>query len=186
MSNSGPLVVVATGSSAAIVLPSYLEEIRASVPGDLTVVLTTSAMRFVQPEVAGWFATTVVTPDQPGVNPVEVALHAKAVVVLPASANTVATAALGLMPTTATTVIGVSPRPCLFFPQMHEVVWRRPLTQRHLEALREAGHLVVAPQVAAGYEISRGETAEGWSMPAPDEAAELVATWVRDGVPCPT
>ena len=77
MSSSEPVVVVATGSSAAIVLPSYLEEIKATGLGELTVVLSTSAMRFVTPEVVGWFAKNVVTPDQPGVNPVEVALHAR-------------------------------------------------------------------------------------------------------------
>ena len=143
--------------------------------------LSASALRFVRAEVVGWFATSVVVPDAPGVNPVEVALRARAVTVLPASANTVATAALGLMPTTATTVIGVSPRPCLFFPQMHEVVWRKPLTARHLEALRENGHRVIGPQVAAGYEISRGETTQGWSMPGPHEAAKIIADWLDDG-----
>ena len=186
MSNTSPLVVVATGSSASIVLPSYLEEIKSRIEGDLTVVLTASALRFVHAEVVGWFATTVVLPDSPGVNPVEVALRARAIAVLPASANTVATAALGLMPTTATTIIGVSPRPCLFFPQMHEVVWRKPLTESHLEALRVAGHVVVGPQIAAGYEISRGATTEGWSMPGPEDAAEMIATWVDGGVPCLT
>jgi phosphopantothenoylcysteine decarboxylase/phosphopantothenate--cysteine ligase len=184
MSKPAPLVVVATGSSASIVLPSYLEEIKSRIDADLTVVLTASALRFVQPEVVGWFASTVIVPDQPGVNPIEVALHARAVTVLPASANTVAATALGLMPTTATTIVAASPRPCLFFPQMHEVIWRKPLTERHLAALGDAGHVVVGPQLAAGYEISRGETTQGWSMPGPEDAAETIATWIEAGVSC--
>ncbi|MEO7350406.1 MAG: flavoprotein [Marmoricola sp.] len=186
MSKTSPLVVVATGSSASIVLPSYLDEIKSRIDADLTVVLTASALRFVQPEVVGWFATTVIVPDQPGVNPIEVALNARAIAVLPASANTVATTALGLMPTTATTIVAASRRPCLFFPQMHEVIWRKPLTERHIAALQDAGHIVVGPQISAGYEISRGETTEAWSMPGPEDAAEMIATWIEAGVPCPT
>lgn len=176
MSADSHLVLVATGSSACIVLPSYLQEIKARTGHDITVVMTASALRFVSAEVVGWFAGRVITPDAAGVNPVEVALHARAVIVLPASGNTIATAALGLMPTTAATVIGVCPRPVLFFPQMHEAVWRKPLTTAHLHALTTAGHVVVDPRLALGYEISRGESAEGWSMPGPEEAAELIHT----------
>lgn len=185
------LVLVATGSSACIVLPSYLQEISARSDDDVTVVMTASALRFVSAEVVGWFAGRVITPDAPEINPVEIALHARAVVVLPASGNMIATAALGLMPTTAATVIGVSPRPILFFPQMHEAVWRKPVMTAHLHSLTTAGHVVIGPRMAPGYEISRGETTEGWSMPGPEEAAELIRTWLEEGTErsiqaCPT
>jgi Phosphopantothenoylcysteine synthetase/decarboxylase len=46
-------------------------------------------------------------------NPVEIALKAKAVVVLPATANTLASVALGLMATPATTALGAAPSPSL-------------------------------------------------------------------------
>jgi phosphopantothenoylcysteine decarboxylase len=176
---TGDLVVVATGSIVSVMLPSYLQEIRALTPVPLTVVLTHSALRFVSAEVAGWFADRVVVPDQPGVNPVELATKARAVACLPATGNTIATAALGLMPTTASTVLGVAAGPVLYFPQMHEQVWRGPVMQRHLSALREAGHVVVDPQTALSYRMSEAREVESWTMPAPDEAAELLMAWLE-------
>lgn len=177
---TAPLVIVATGSSAVLVLPHYLTKITARVGGDLTVVLSSSALRFLSPEAVGWFAETVIEPDAQNVNPVELAIRARGVVVLPATGNVVATAALGLMPTTATTVIGVSPKPCLFFPQMHAVVWRKPTTQAHIATLRADGHKVVDPEMSMGYEISRREVVEGLSMPSPQRAAEIVEAWLDE------
>jgi phosphopantothenoylcysteine synthetase/decarboxylase len=177
---SSSLTIVATGSSAVLVLPAYLSEIKARLESDVTVVLTASALRFLSAESIGWFASRVITPDAPGVNPVEVGVRSEALVVLPASGNTVASAALGLMPTTATTVIATSARPGLFFPQMHEVVWRKPLMAAHLESLRQQGHLVVDPERAMGFEISKGRSVEGWSMPGPAKAADMVTAWLRE------
>jgi phosphopantothenoylcysteine decarboxylase/phosphopantothenate--cysteine ligase len=179
MSAAGSLVLIATGSSAAIILPAYLTEIRARTALDITVVMTATAQRFVRPEVVGWFAQEVITPESVGVNPIELALGATAIVVLPASGNTIASAALGLMPTQATTVIGASPRPCLYFPQMHEVVWHKRTMVAHVAALREGGDVVVEPDLAPRFEISRGETRVGLSMPGPAEAAQIIHSWLQ-------
>ena len=176
---TGDLIVVASGSIVSVMLPSYLQEIRALTPVPLTVVLTHSALRFVSPEVAGWFADRVVLPDQPGVNPVELATKARAVTCLPATGNTIATAALGLMPTTASTVLGVASGPVLYFPHMHEQVWRGPVMQRHLSALRDAGHVVVEPQTALSYRMSEAREVETWTMPDPEEAAGLLMAWLE-------
>jgi phosphopantothenoylcysteine synthetase/decarboxylase len=178
--NKEPLLIVATGSSASIVLSAYLTELKAEVDHPITVLMTTSAERFVRPEVVGWFADTVLTCATPGVNPVEVALRSAAIVVLPATANTLSSAALGLMPTPALTVLAAAPSPTLYFPHMNGVLWRKPFIQEHIATLRRRGDTVVAPVEEVVFEMWRGAKGTALSMPGPDEAAAIVRDWLAD------
>ena len=180
MPHPDSLLVIATGSSASITLPSYLAELRSRLSLDLVVVMTETATRFVRPEVVGWFAHSVITPSTPGVNPIELALKAAAITVLPASGNTLSGVALGLMSSQATTVLGASPRPCLFFPHMHEVVWDKPFMHRHVAELRNQGHCVVDPEPVETFQISSGKQVRSRSMPSPDRAAAIVDAWLAD------
>lgn len=174
---ASPLLVVATGSSAAIILTAYLSELRDVVDREITVLMTASAERFVRPEVVGWFADRVVTSDTQGVNPIQLALASEAVIVLPATANTLASAALGLMPTPALTVLAAAP-PALYFPHMNGVLWARQIIQQHVATLRARGDAIVAPVEETAYEIWRGAKHPGLSMPGPDEAAAVAAEWL--------
>jgi phosphopantothenoylcysteine decarboxylase len=173
-----PLLLITTGSSAAIILTAYLSELRAQLDLEIRVLMTTSAERFVRPEVVSWFADRVLTCDTPGLNPIEVALTARAIVVLPASANTLAAAALGTMATPATTALAAAPSPTLYFPHMNGVLWGKPFMRQHVATLRSRGDTVVAPGEAVAFEIWRGSKHTGLSMPAPDEAAAIVRDWL--------
>jgi len=175
-----PLLVIATGSSASIVLPDYLVELTTVVGPKLTVLLTHTAERFVRPEVVGWFAEEVLTSGTPGLNPVKLALTARAVVVLPASGNTLANAALGLMSTPATTALAASPTPCLFFPQMNRVIWQKRVMQGHVTELRESGHTVVEPEEQEAFEIWRQTLGLTLVMPGPDQVAVTVRDWLAE------
>jgi phosphopantothenoylcysteine synthetase/decarboxylase len=174
------LLVVATGSSAAIVLPDYLVELKQSLDMPITVLMTHTAERFVRPEVVGWFADDVLTCDSANLNPVELALTARALVVLPASGNMLAAAALGLMATPATTALAAAPAPTLFFPQMNRVIWDKPVMRQHVAALRARGDVVVDPEVQEAFEIWRGELGMTLVMPAPDEVATRVGSFLAD------
>ena len=180
MTNSDSLLVIATGSSASITLPSYLAELRARVSLDIVVLMTETATRFVRPEVVGWFAHSVLTPTTTGLNPIDLACNSSAVVVLPASGNTLVAAALGLMATPATTVLGAAPSPCLFFPHLHHTVWRKPFLQRHVADLREQGHRVVDPQPLETFQISAQRQVLTLSMPAPGQVAEMIDDWLKE------
>jgi phosphopantothenoylcysteine decarboxylase/phosphopantothenate--cysteine ligase len=183
---SEPLLVIATGSSAAIILTAYLTELKAELQHEITVLMTKSAERFVSPEVVGWFADRVLTCDTPGLNPIEIAMKAKAVVVLPATANTLASVAVGLMATPATTALGAAPSPSLYFPHMNGAIWEKAIVQQHVATLRARGDTVVAPVEGMFFEIWRGAEHAGVSMPGPDEAAAIVRDWLRsDAQPCP-
>ena len=177
---SDRLLVIATGSSASIVLTSYLTELRSEVDREIAVLLTYSAERFVKPEVVGWFADEVLTSDSPGLNPVKLALTAGAVVVLPASANTLSSAALGLASTPAQTALLAAPSPVLYFPHMNPVMWNKPVIQRHVASLREQGDTVVAPVETTTYHMWKGAKDVGLSLPDPEDAAALVRLWLLD------
>ena len=175
------LLVIATGSSAAVVLSSYLTELRAEVDGDITVLMTTSAERFVRPEVVGWFADEVVTCDTAGLNPVQLALTARAIVVLPASANTISSAALGLAATPAQTALLAAPSPVLYFPHMNPVMWNKRVIQRHVAELRAQGDTVVAPVETTTYHMWKGAKDVGLSLPDPEDAAAIVREFLAGG-----
>ena len=178
---SDNLLVIASGSSASIVLTDYLTELRAAVDCKITVLMTFSAERFVRPEVVGWFADEVLTCDTPGLNPVKLALTAKAILVLPASANTLASAALGLAATPAQTALLAAPAPVLYFPHMNPVMWNKPAIQRRVAELREQGDRVVDPVETTTYHMWKGAKDTGLSLPQPDEAAAIVRAWLAGG-----
>jgi phosphopantothenoylcysteine decarboxylase len=180
---SETLLLIATGSSASIVLTSYLTELRTEVERDITVLMTTSAERFVSPEVVGWFSDKVLTCDTPGLNPVKLALTASAVVVLPASANTLSSAALALAATPAQTALLAAPAPVLYFPHMNPVMWNKPVIQRHVSELRAQGDTVVAPVETTTYHMWKGVKDVGLSLPDPDEAAAIVRDWLAGETP---
>jgi phosphopantothenoylcysteine synthetase/decarboxylase len=177
------LSVIACGSSAASQLPVYLTWLRQEIDLDLRVLLTSSAARFVQPQVAKWYADEAYTSDDPALNPTEFAKRSAAVVVLPASANTIASAALGLAATPAQTVLLAAERPVLFFPNMNRAMWAKAPTRRHVATLRADGHTVVEPQEQVIFELWRRENAPGITMPPPDEAARTVIGWLEKILP---
>lgn len=172
------LVLIAGGSSATLVLSAYLAELRRTVDTELVVLLTKSAERFVPAQVPGWLADEVHTADDPALNPIELALKARAMVVLPTTAHLLACAALGLASTPAATALLASPRPRLFFPHMNKVMWDKPVIQRHVAELRASGDHVVDPEEREVHEIWRGSRGPGVSMAGPDKAAALVADWL--------
>jgi phosphopantothenoylcysteine decarboxylase/phosphopantothenate--cysteine ligase len=178
------LLLVVTGTSGAILFPAQLVQLRQTVSGRISILMTASAERFVRAEVLGWFADEIITCDTPGVNPVELALRAKAVVVLPASANILACAALGLAPSPAATALLAAPAPCLFFPHMNPVMWDKDVVQQHVATLRGRGHVIVEPEVKQVYEMWRRTTQPGRAMPSGEQVACIVRDWLAGDLPC--
>jgi phosphopantothenoylcysteine decarboxylase len=179
--DSQPLLVIASGSAALTGLTNYIKELRIEVDRELTVLMTASAERFVRPEVVGWFADQVLTCDTPGLQPVQLAKTARAIVVLPATANTLSAAALGLAATPAQTALLAAPSPSLYFPSMNPTMWAKPAIQRNVASLRAQGDTVVEPEEAEVFEIWKRDWSIGLSMPGPDEAAAIVKAWLLDG-----
>lgn len=69
-----------------------------SLPWPRSVLLTHSAERFLQPQVVAWHADEVFTSDDASLNPTEFAKRSLGIVVLPATANMLASTALDWLP----------------------------------------------------------------------------------------
>lgn len=180
------LSVIVCGSSAATGVPAYLAWLRQEIDLPLRVLLTHSAERFVVRQTLAWYADECYASDDPALNPTEFAKRSLGVVVLPATANTVACAALGLAGTPAQTVLLTADRPNLFFPSMNESMWTKPSTRRHVATLRADGHTVVEPQLVPMFTLWSRETTIGPAIPPPDQATETIATWLETLLPADT
>jgi phosphopantothenoylcysteine decarboxylase/phosphopantothenate--cysteine ligase len=168
-----------------MVLTEYLIPLRTELDREITVLMSFSAERFVRPEVVGWFADHVITHDTPGVNPAKLALTAGAIVVLPASANTISSAALGLAATPAQTALLSAPSPVLYFPHTNPVMWGKAVIQRHVAELRERGDVVVEPVATSAYHMWKKEMDAGLWLPDPDDAVAVIKQWLADEAPTP-
>ena len=104
----------------------------------------------------------------PGHDPIghlEVAANADALMIAPASANTVAKLAAGIADSMVTTSFLACPAPRLVAPAMNDRMYADAATQANLATLRERGITVIEP--AEGALASRGEFGRG-RLPEPD------------------
>ncbi|HET9894540.1 MAG TPA: flavoprotein [Streptosporangiaceae bacterium] len=174
------LTVIVCGSSAAITVPAYLQCLDQQIDLCLRVLLTKSAERFVNPQVATWLVDECYSSDDPALRPIEVAKRSFGIVVLPATANMLASAALGLAATPAQTVLLASERPAMFFPSMNASMLCKESTKRHIATLRSEGHVVVDPREDSIYEMSTRQVVVGPALLQPPLLAEVVIKWLED------
>lgn len=174
------LLIIVCGASAAISVPMYLQWLEQEADLRLRLLLTVSAERFLHRQVAAWIADEVHTSDEPALKPIALARQSLGIVVLPATANMLASAALGLAATPAQTVLLASERPVLFFPSMNASMLEKSSTQRNIVTLRAEGHTVVEPQQGRSYDLSRREVTVGPVMQPPDQAVETIIKWLED------
>jgi phosphopantothenoylcysteine decarboxylase len=171
------LSVIVCGASAAIDVPNYLGALRRQVPGPMRVLLTTSAQRFIPFQVVEWLSDEAYASDAAELNPTEFAMRSRAMVVLPCTANMIGSAALGLAATPAQTAVLVARTPVLFFPSMHELMWLRASTRRHVARLRGDGHVVVDPSEREAYQMWSRQWGPGRVLPPPADVAKIVLDW---------
>lgn len=179
--SAGSLSIIACGASAAISLHSHLVALREQVDAELRVLLTHSAVRFVNPEAVARYADRLYTSDDPGLNPTEFAMTSRALVVLPASAHTMACAALGLAGSPAQTALLAWEGAALFLPSMNRTMWRSAVMRRNVAGLRALGHVVVDPVEGRAFELWRRETVPAEVMPPPERCATIIARLLTEG-----
>ena len=121
---------------------------------EVTAVLSAKAARLVSPELFKWATGRRPIYKLTGrAEHISVCANADVLVVAPATANTIAKAALGIADGVATTCIhaalGAGAR-AVFVPAMNLAMWRNPALQEALSRLRSWGALVVEPKVEEG------------------------------------
>ncbi|AWN50728.1 bifunctional phosphopantothenoylcysteine decarboxylase/phosphopantothenate--cysteine ligase CoaBC [Methylobacterium sp. 17Sr1-1] len=139
-------------------------------------VLTKGAQEFVTPlaaaSLSGQRAHTDLfdRADEADIGHIKLARDADAVVVAPATANTLARMAGGHAPDLASTVLLATTLPILIAPAMNVRMWLHPATRRNLALLTGDGVAVVGPNVGR---MAEAETGPG-RMAEPDEIADAV------------
>jgi phosphopantothenoylcysteine decarboxylase/phosphopantothenate--cysteine ligase len=147
------------------------------------VVMTRSAVEFVQPLTFQALSGNPVRselwdPDaEAAMGHIELARWADAVLIAPASANTMARLALGIADDLLSTLCLACEAPIAVAPAMNRVMWANPATQANRQRLIERGVRVLGP---ASGDQACGEQGEG-RMLEPVELAGAMSELFRTG-----
>lgn len=148
----GRCVVVGVSGGIAAYKAAELVSRLAQEGAVVRVVLTHHATQFVGPvtfqALSGnpVYTETFAAPETYGMGHLSLAGGAAALVVAPATANLLAKAAHGLADDLLSTTLLSVTCPVILAPAMNEAMWRNPLVQANVAALRAAGHRFVGPE----------------------------------------
>ncbi|MEV6681713.1 flavoprotein [Streptomyces erythrochromogenes] len=172
------LLVCVTGAAAVFSLPHYLIALRAQIRCTVTVVMSSSAARFITPAAVRHLADEVIDASNPeeafASGHMKLTMEADLILVLPCSAATLSAAAHGLAHELIPAVVLASPQPVLFFPSMHSVMWRKAALQRNVHQLRADGHEVIEPTLRKAYELADRSVEEHPALITPAAFVRLV------------
>ncbi|WP_052744737.1 flavoprotein [Micromonospora sp. HK10] len=178
------VLVAACGSADVLTLPQSILVLRHALGLDVRVVLTPAAARFVPARSFSLLTGHPALVDEVGDGDVpHLALTgwADLVLVLPATANTLAKAALGIADNLVGTCLLAAAAPVVLVPSMNQAMWERPAVRRNVARLREDGYLVVEPVPVLA--LSSG-TRSGRGMPPIEVVLEQAAAHLRAAGAC--
>ena len=161
MKNKNILIVV-TGSIAAYKTCEVVRLLRKE-GAHVQVMMSKSAMEFVgKATFAALTDNEVITeifPNTPkaGLEHIEMAIELDAIVVVPATANTICKAANGVADDVVSTTLSACEQPTLFAPAMNFRMWQNPATMEAVEKLRKKGSIVLDPEEGQLASLHEGE-----------------------------
>ncbi|MCR8671769.1 bifunctional phosphopantothenoylcysteine decarboxylase/phosphopantothenate--cysteine ligase CoaBC [Agrococcus sp. HG114] len=143
---------------------------------DVHVVPTASALRFIGRPTLEALSRNPVTDevfdDVAAVRHVALGQSADLIVVLPATANTLAKLATGLADDLLGTTVLASRAPLVLAPAMHTEMWEQPAVQANVRTLVERGATIVGPVAGA---LTGGDTGLGRMAEPTDVVAAALA-----------
>ncbi|CDG87000.1 flavoprotein [Xenorhabdus bovienii] len=176
------ILIGATGSVDIVLLPRYLSAIKAAIDCTLTVLMTNSAIPFLPAETVALYADRVISgekpQDWPTDKPSRIVADHDLMAVLPATANTMASAAHGATPNRLTTVILASTFPVLFFPVMGSVMWEKNATRRNIRQLNDDGYHVIEPVWHENFDASLQKMVGHPSLPDIETVISLLKQYL--------
>jgi phosphopantothenoylcysteine decarboxylase/phosphopantothenate--cysteine ligase len=168
----GRRILVGVSGGVAAYKAVYLVRRLAEKGADVHVMMTDSAREFVGTQSFAAVSGRHVAVDLFGgesVSPhTDLAQWAEAVIIAPATANTLAKAAHGIADDLVSATLLATTAPVFFAPAMHTEMWESAATQRNVAALRGDGHQMVGPVVG---ELAGGDVGPG-RMTEPDDIVE--------------
>ena len=172
------VLLAASGGIAAYKIPELVRQLKGA-GHEVSCVLTPAAQQFVSPLTLQTLSqnavrTELFDPGEEGqIDHIALADWGEAVVVAPATANTLARMAAGIADDLVTTLLLATRAPVLVAPAMNVNMWRHAATRANVAILRDRGVRFVGPEsgpLACGHE-GEGRMAE---PPAIKAAVELL------------
>jgi phosphopantothenoylcysteine decarboxylase/phosphopantothenate--cysteine ligase len=175
---AGPLagrrVLLGVTGGIAAYKAAYLARLLRERGGEITVLMTPSATRFVGPDTFAALTGRPVHSDvfelTEEVLHVRLAHEADAAVVAPATANLLAKLALGLADDLLTSTLLELSAPVVVAPAMHTGMWESPATRQNVQTLLSRGVVIVGPNEGS---LAAGDPGMG-RMAEPEEIAEAL------------
>jgi phosphopantothenoylcysteine decarboxylase/phosphopantothenate--cysteine ligase len=169
-------IILGVSGSIAAYKSAVLTRLLVQAGAGVKVVMTTPALDFITPlTLATLSKNPVLTEfsnpkDGTWNNHVELGLWADAMIVAPASANTIAAFAGGLCSNLLQAVYLSARCPVFLAPAMDMDMFLHPATQRNIQSLISAGNRIIDPEVG---ELASGLTGPG-RMAEPEKIVELL------------
>jgi phosphopantothenoylcysteine decarboxylase/phosphopantothenate--cysteine ligase len=148
------ILIGVTGGIAAYKVPLLVREIKKA-GGDVHLVMTNSAKEFVTPltlstvsgneVIVGTFPEEQSSSIKAGTWHIKLAQQADAMLIAPATANTIAKLAHGYADNAVTTLALALRCPLIISPAMDVDMWQHPATKENIIKLRESGCTVLPP-----------------------------------------
>ena len=165
------IVVGVTGGVAAFKAPIVVRECQRA-GHDVYVAATRASLDFVGRSTWEGITSRPVAVDIAGegrAEHVELARVADLIIVVPATANSLARLAAGFADDMVSLTVLASDAPVVVAPAMHSNMWLAPATQANVKTLRERGVHVIEPASGA---LGSGDSGVG-RLPEPEEIARV-------------
>ena len=172
------ILIGVTGSVDAMLLPVYIRAIRAGLDCSISVIFTPDATDFVNVDSVSLIVERVISGESPKDwatdRPGRIAADHDLMIVLPATANTLAAAAQGTSQNRMTMMFLVGTFPIVFFPVMGPTMWDKPVVRRNVARIREDGHEVIEPAWREQYEPHYKRMYGHYTLPEPEDVLGVI------------
>ncbi|WP_299056359.1 flavoprotein [uncultured Nocardioides sp.] len=176
------IVIYGSGSVHVSLLPAYIQVLHRRLEVDISIVLSTAAHRFVSGEALCTLTARPVHGPIDDVGPlgiprhVELAEWADLVLVLPATANTLAKLANGFSCDLGAAVVLAASCPVVVAPAMRRSMYEKAAVRRNLATLEADGARVLRPGAypAVGQRAGGADLGDEGMSPSPSQVLEFI------------
>ena len=175
------IIIGVTGGIAAYKSAYLVRELKKQ-GADVQVVMTESAKSFIteltlQALSGHPVLSEILDPkSESGIEHIEKARKADAVIIAPATANTISKINMGMADNLLTGIVLATTAPVFLAPAMNEIMWKNQITQNNIQSLRNYGFHVINP--GCGFQACGGE-GEG-RMAEPHYIADFLDKFFND------
>ena len=152
MSLHNKFIIVGVTGGIAAYKAAYLVRALKKQGADVQVIMTEAAKSFIteltMQALSGHpvLSETLKPQSNSGIEHIEMATKADAIIIAPATANTLARIRAGMANDLLTAIVLAATCPVYVAPAMNENMWKNPITQDNLKVLQSYGFKVISPE----------------------------------------